>query len=166
MDYRRKKSKGDVGIVGTIIIVVFVVLCLTILSTLSFITAYSDLKLTEKTEQITQDYYYINGKAEERLEEIYTILMVEDRNTAIGILEESDYVVMQGVDGKSCLTIEYEVLGDMNQKISVKLNVDYNETMKKPYVEIFSWNLSNVDLPSYEEKTYDLWKGWDDDKNY
>jgi len=163
MTGNHNRSNSDVGFGGTIIIVIFVVLCLTILSTLSFTTAYSDLKLSKKTEEITADYYAAHGKAEEKLEEIYGILISEDAESAKGIVKELKgvTVIEEDVSNNNYL-IYYESLGDKNQKICVTLNIFYDENTMKPYYEITSWNLANIELPEYEDENYDLWKGIDE----
>ena len=74
MDNKMRKSRVSVGIGGTLIITVFMVLCLIIFAALSFTTAYSDLKLSNKSLEITQDYYHIHGEAEKKLAEISDVL--------------------------------------------------------------------------------------------
>lgn len=168
-------SSVSIGIGGSLVLVIFVVLCLTIFSVLSFTTAYSDLKLSKKTEQITVDYYAIHSKAEEKLAEIseklilfHTAKFDEDLSKSINFykhakeeLREIEDIKVIKQDGKE-LTIYYEILGDRNQKISVTLNILYDETNDKPYYEIVSWNLSNIELPKYEEEIVDLWEGTDE----
>lgn len=160
-------SNVSVGIGGSLILVIFVVLCLTIFSVLSFTTAYSDLKLSKKTEQITVDYYAIHGEAEEKLAEISEKLVKYDESLSKSVsfnnyVEEkvseiADVSVIKQDD--KAITIYYEVLGDANQKINVTLKILYDETNNKPYYEIMSWNLSNIELPKYEEEIVDIWEG-------
>lgn len=157
----------SIGIGGSLILVIFVVLCLTIFSVLSFTTAYSDLKLSKKTEQITIDYYDVHGKAEEKLSEICELLDKYDESpyAKFGFnkyMEEK----MNKINGVTVLeqhdkdvTVNYEVLGDRNQKINVTLKLVYDEVGHKKYYEIMSWNLANIEIPEYEEETVDLWEG-------
>jgi hypothetical protein len=155
----RKKNNSDIGFGGTIIIVIFVVLCLMILSTLSFMTAYSDLKLTKKTQEIAADYYAAHGKAEEKLEEIYSILSSETETSAkekIGQLE--GVVVSDGMQEGSRYSVKLEAEGEKNQKICAALDIFYDDE-GRPYYEITSWNLANIELPEYEEEIYNLWEG-------
>ncbi|NLK64251.1 MAG: hypothetical protein GX289_04065 [Tissierellia bacterium] len=151
-----RRTNVSVGMGGTLIITVFVVLCLMIFSTLSFATAYSDLKLTNKAHEITADYYYIHGKAEEKLAAISDILY------SIDINEEKENILrkLSGIDGvdvnEEDLTLHYVVLGNKNQKISVKLNLLYTDRL---HYEIEAWNLSNIELPVYEDDIIDIWEG-------
>lgn len=177
----RKKLTGNVsiGIGGTLIMVMFVVLCLTIFAILSFTTANSDLKLSKKTEESIADYYDIHGRAEEKLSEVYqklidvqNELMLETENN-ISITDKFYVVATQKImalddlsiiksyedNQDNYLTIYYEVFGELNQKICVTLNILYDEIKNQPYYEIVSWNLSNINLPGYEEELYDLWEG-------
>lgn len=153
-----KKTNASVGMGGTLIITVFVVLCLMIFAVLSFTTAYSDLKLSKKAQDMTADYYSIHGKAEEKLSEISDILFEininETMERIIGKLSEIDGVSF--IDEEN-LIIYYEALGDKNQKISVTLNILQNTN--NYYYEIAAWNLSNIELPVYEDEIIDIWEG-------
>ena len=152
-----KKTNVSVGMGGTLIITVFVVLCLMIFAALSFATAYSDLKLAKKVQNMTADYYSIHGKAEEKLAEISDVLF--DIN--INETKENLAGKLSGIDGISFIdkedVIKYEVPGNNNQKISVTLNILHDSTGY--YYEIAAWNLSNIELPVYEDEIIDIWEG-------
>lgn len=168
----KRLSNVSVGMGGTIIITIFVVLSLTIFATLSFITAHSDLKLAVKTEKMTSDYYKTNMKAEEMLSEIYSAMIdskeyisevygeyenklyFETLSQKLSEFEDVDLVYDEGK-----LTVYYESLGEMNQKICVSLEVFYDQNNNVPYYKITSWNLANIELPVYEEENFDLWEG-------
>ncbi len=170
----RRKTNVSVGMGGTLIVTVFMVLCLMIFAALSFTTAYSDLKLSNKVQEITLDYYSIQGKAEEKLSEISDVLF--DINTKaledclIEKLSSIEGITLQNAEKASLssneevslihndnLLVQYEVLGERNQKISVELNIlgDSN----KYYYEIVAWNLSNIELPVYQDEIIDIWEG-------
>lgn len=174
-------SNVSIGIGGTLIMVIFVVLCLTIFATLSFTTAYSDLKLSKKTEEMTKDYYVAHKNAEEKLSDVYDKLISaqSDLNrisdTTVSKIDNF-YVIaskkLMELDGISIIkqdksniysdfAIYYESLGELNQKICVTLNIYYDEIKNEPCYEIISWNLTNIELPSYEEEIYNLWEGID-----
>lgn len=150
------RTNVSAGMGGTLIITVFVVLCLMIFAALSFVTAYSDLKLSKKAQEITADYYYIHGKAEEKLSEISDILYDIDIN------EDKDSILrkLSVIDGVSVneenSSLLYEVSGEKNQKISVTLNILKTDRF---YYEIEAWNLSNIELPVYEDEIIDIWEG-------
>ena len=178
---KRTCSSTSFGIGGTLIMVIFVSLCLTIFSTLSFTTAYSDLKLSIKTQEMIKDYYVAHGRAEEKLSQIYErlLLLQSDLNIKVdnsisisenyNIIAKNKVLEIEGVKvlesreevKNSGFTVYYEALGDLNQKICVTLNIYYDITKNEPYYEIVSWNLSNIIVPSYEEDVYDLWEGID-----
>jgi hypothetical protein len=153
---RNRRTNVSVGMGGTLIITVFVVLCLMIFASLSFVTAYSDLKMSKKAQEITADYYSIHGKAEEKLAEISDVLYDIDIN------EEKDKILrkLSDIDGvrvdEENLTLQYEVLGLKNQKISVDLNILQTDRF---YYEIEAWNLSSIELPVYEDEIIDIWEG-------
>ncbi|MDD4678396.1 MAG: hypothetical protein PHN25_04260 [Tissierellia bacterium] len=153
---RNRRTNVSVGMGGTLIITVFVVLCLMIFASLSFVTAYSDLKMSKKAQEITADYYNIHGNAEEKLAEISDVLYDIDIN------EEKDKVLrkLSDIDGvrvdEENLTLQYEVLGPKNQKISVDLNILQTDRF---YYEIEAWNLSSIELPVYEDEIIDIWEG-------
>jgi hypothetical protein len=179
---RESSSNVSIGIGGILIIVIFVILCLTIFATLSFTTAYSDLKLSKKTEQMTNDYYLAHKRAEEKLSEIYDKLISVQSDLTLkydkdvskldnfNIIATSKLTDLNGIEvvkqdesnNSSDLVIYYEALGDFNQKICVTLNIYYDDIKNEPYYEIVSWNLSNIELPNYEEEIYDLWEGIDE----
>ena len=153
---RNRRTNVSVGMGGTLIITVFVVLCLMIFASLSFVTAYSDLKISKKAQEITADYYNIHGNAEEKLAEISDVLYDIDIN------EEKDKVLrkLSDIDGvrvdEENSTLQYEVLGSKNQKISVDLNILQTDRF---YYEIEAWNLSSIELPIYEDEIIDIWEG-------
>ena len=153
---RNRRTNVSVGMGGTLIITVFVVLCLMIFASLSFVTAYSDLKMSKKAQEITADYYSIHGKAEEKLAEIsdvlYDIDINEEKDNILRKLSDIDGV---RVDEKNS-TLQYEVLGSKNQKISVDLNILQTDRF---YYEIEAWNLSSIELPIYEDEIIDIWEG-------
>lgn len=153
-----KKTNVSLGMGGTLIITVFVVLCLMIFAALSFSTAYSDLKLSKKAQEMTRDYYSIHGRAEEILSQISDVLYDSDVNEKeeiiISKLSAIDFVSF--IDEEN-LVAEYEVLGQKNQKINVILNILHDS--KGYYYEIAAWNLSNIQLPIYEDEIIDIWEG-------
>jgi hypothetical protein len=149
-----KRMNVSIGMGGTLIITVFVVLCLMVFAVLSFTTAYSDLKLSNKAQEITADYYGIHGRAEEKLSEINDILYKTDDDKILSDLSNIDEVSF--VD-KENLTLQYEVLGQKNQKISISLNILHDA--KGYYYQIAAWNLSNIELPVYEDEIIDVWEG-------
>ncbi|HRC80612.1 MAG TPA: hypothetical protein PLF27_04415 [Sedimentibacter sp.] len=151
-----RRTNVSVGMGGTLVVIVFVVLCLMIFAALSFTTAYSDLKLSNKAQEITADYYYIHGKAEEKLAEISEVLhgldAVGDKTAIFRKLSHIDGVQVDEENSK----VSYESTGQKNQKISVTLNIVYEDRV---YYEIESWNLSNIELPVYEDQIIELWEG-------
>ncbi|MFA9424152.1 MAG: hypothetical protein ACERLG_11270 [Sedimentibacter sp.] len=170
-------STVSVGLGGTLIIVIFVVLCLTIFATLSFSTAYSDLKLAKKTEEMTVDYYAVNAKAEEKLSQVWDISFKSTKKLFITTGEESynsdafyniftkdisdleDVSIINDAKENVDFTIYYEVLGQKNQKICVTLNILYDTLSNKSSYKIVSWNLENIELPLYQEENFNLWEG-------
>ena len=153
-----KKTNVSVGMGGTLIITVFVVLCLMIFAALSFSTAYSDLKLSKKAQEMTRDYYSIHGRAEEILSQISDVLYDSDVNEKEEIIiSKLSAIDFESFIDEENLVAEYEVLGQKNQKINVILNILHDS--KGYYYEIAAWNLSNIQLPIYEDEIIDIWEG-------
>ncbi|MDF2949348.1 MAG: hypothetical protein K0R07_1379 [Sedimentibacter sp.] len=176
MENRSSKSSNvSIGMGGSLILTIFVVLCLTVFSVLSFTTAYSDLKLANKTEEFTSDYYKIHGTAEEKLAEIYEVLMSINENTSSVNTQQDAFITkaseaiskIYGVSeiklNSESFTLYYEILGDKNQKICVTLEVLFDEEKSIPYFDILTWNLEPIELPVYEEENYDLWEGFENE---
>lgn len=173
MEIRNYKSSNiSMGMGGSLIIIILVVLCLTVFSVLSFTTAYSDLKLAEKTEEMTSDYYKASGKAEEKLAYIYEALIsaCESMNdsdspeaffndAALKVANINDVSIISS--NSNSFKIYYEALGDKNQKICVTINIMYDEISRRPYYDIETWNLSTIEPPVYEEENIDLWEGFE-----
>ncbi len=160
------KNNISMGMGGTIIIIIFVVLCLMVFATLSFTTAYSDLKLVNKTQEITYDYYTIEANAEIKLSQIYDMMIQAARGNSnmdtyyknlSDLLSQTEDLKVLNED-ENDFKVYYEVIGNNNQKICVTLKILYNE-IDKPNYEILTWNLSNIELPVYEEENFDLWEG-------
>jgi len=169
-----KKSQTSAKMGGSLIIVIFVALCLTVFSVLSFTTAYSDLKLTKKTEKMVADYYSAHGKAEQKVSEIYDALIAANEEiisssniisykkgffdaAAVKLNNMSDVAITD--EDINNYSVYFESLGDENQKICVTMNVLYDEKDKLPYYKINSWYLDNINAPVYEEGNIELWEG-------
>ena len=168
-----KLSNVSIGMGGALILTIFVVLCLTVFSVLSFTTAYSDLKLANKTEEYTSDYYKVHGIAEEKLAEIYVVLMSINENISSTNTLQEDFInnaaeAVSKLNGVSVIELNnntfslyYEIFGDKNQKLCVTLKILYDEEKNIPYYDILTWNLEPIELPVYEEENYDLWEGFE-----
>lgn len=174
MEYKNSKlSNVSIGMGGALILTIFVVLCLTVFSVLSFTTAYSDLKLANKTEEYTSDYYKVHGIAEEKLAEIYVVLMsinenISSTNTLQEAFINNAAEAVSKLNGVSIIELNnntfslyYEIFGDKNQKLCVTLKILYDEEKNIPYYDIVTWNLEPIELPVYEEENYDLWEGFE-----
>lgn len=175
-----KKSIASAKMGGSLIIVIFVVLCLTVFSVLSFTTAYSDLKLTKKTEKMAADYYFVHGKAEQKCSEIYDELIAANNeiieSSNIGSIRENFYnAATENLKNLSDIEITsnnaddynvyFESAGNENQKICVTMYILYDEENKMPYYTIKSWNLSNINTPVYDDSNIDLWEGVFENEN-
>lgn len=154
----RRRTEVSLGMGGTLIITVFMVLCLMIFAALSFTTAYSDLKLSMRAQDMTVDYYYIHGQAEEKLSQISDVLFDSNINDSTNsIIKNLSKIEGLSLIDEENLTVQYQVLGEKNQKISEELNV-LNDA-NKYYYEITTWSLSNIEVPLYEDEIIDIWEG-------
>ncbi|MDD2494827.1 MAG: hypothetical protein PHE29_06495, partial [Tissierellia bacterium] len=131
-DYRL--TSNSIGVGGSLIMVIFVMLCLTVFSVLSFTTAYSDLKLSVNSEEMTVDFYEINGKGEKKLAEINEKLLsinktdLKDNNFKKVIIEKlkdiKDIVITEELEH---VIVYYESIGEKNQKICITLKILIHE---------------------------------------
>lgn len=158
------KNKISMGIGGTLIIVILMALCLTVFSSLSFTTAYSDLKLINRAQEIAADYYETEAIAQDKLSEVYNMIVAAENNGSKesfyvdlrnSLLKNEDISILHDSDDN--FTVQYEALGCKNQKINVTLKIYMDDNV--PKYEILTWNLSNIELPVYEVNELQLWEG-------
>ena len=90
----RKKSSITLGPGASSLILIFVVLSLTALGMLSLMTSRNDLRLAERSAQVTEAVYALNVRAEERRAELYGMVKACLRN---GDLEALENVLPQDV---------------------------------------------------------------------
>ena len=84
----RKKSSITLGPGASSLILIFVVLSLTALGMLSLMTSRNDLRLAERSAQVTEAVYALNIRAEERRAELDGIVKACLENGNIAELED------------------------------------------------------------------------------
>ena len=85
----RKKSSITLGPGASSLIIIFVVLSLTALGMLSLMTSRNDLRLAERSAQVTEAVYALNVRAEERRAELDGIVKACLENGNIAELEDA-----------------------------------------------------------------------------
>ena len=102
----RKKSSITLGPGASSLILIFVVLSLTALGMLSLMTSRNDLRLAERSAQVTEAVYALNVRAEERRAELDGIVKACLEN---GNLAELENVLPEDValeDGLLLFTVD------------------------------------------------------------
>ncbi len=84
----QKKSSITLGPGASSLILIFVVLSLTALGMLSLMTSRNDLRLAERSAQVTEAVYALNVRAEERRAELDGIVKSCLENGTIAELED------------------------------------------------------------------------------
>ena len=84
----RKKSSITLGPGASSLILIFVVLSLTALGMLSLMTSRNDLRLAERSAQVTEAVYALNVRAEERRAELDGIVKSCLENGTVAELED------------------------------------------------------------------------------
>ncbi|HBU11849.1 MAG TPA: hypothetical protein DEB31_03730 [Clostridiales bacterium] len=85
-----KRESIGIGTGSVSILAVFVVLCLTTLSVLSLVSARADNALTQKTAQVTAQYYEADAQAEKKLAALLDVV-----KTGYGW---ENYAIQEGFD--------------------------------------------------------------------
>jgi Na+-transporting methylmalonyl-CoA/oxaloacetate decarboxylase gamma subunit len=119
MTNNRISKKGTFGTtMGVVsIIAILVILVLVVFAALSITTAKADLNLSEKTAEVTSEYYKADSEAEEKLAEVAAAVRGgAGWENALG----EGYSVSDG-EGKTI--VEYDVPAGDNEALYVRLGV-------------------------------------------
>lgn len=148
MSFRMGKQKYPIGSGFSSILMIFVVLCLTTFGVLSYSSSRADYNLTQKNVEYITAYYEVDGKAQELLSEIDSIL-IESRKE---FTQEKSYEDIVTENLKSSLIAEqlkFETIEE-NGIERIKLSYDVPTQQKQ------SLKVSLSLLPVTEEKRYEI----------
>lgn len=149
-----EKKSGHLGIpIGTSsLLMVFIVLCLSIFGAISYIAAYNDYRLSQKTAENVKAYYNADNLAEEKLSEIMAALSEEPTKEAFQNWLQRNGITVEQEQG--AIAASYDILINENMKIAVTVKILYDE---KDY-SISSWKTVNTSVPEDEPQYLQLFE--------
>lgn len=157
---KKLKSGSTIGVGYVSIMLIFTVICLTIFAVLSFQAAYSDSRLSARSEGFTQKYYTADAWAKEILAELDSI----SYNTAGEPLYEELFAeAAAAVDGVTIhktaegIQADYSVEMTGNQSLSVSV-LFYSRPDGERY-EILRWQALTQDADG--DSHQNVWDGGD-----
>lgn len=140
MKRRRSKSFFNIGI--TSVVLIFVMLCLLTFAVLSFVSARSDLGLSQKSARRTTAYYKSYNNAVEILKEI-TACMSSQHDQSNETLYFKN--IMEQLDGKNGISfsderhLSYSVSMDSEQMLTVSLTLYFTPLENGNHYRINTW---------------------------
>ncbi len=138
---KERKFTINIGIISFMII--FIILCLITFSVLSLVSAQSNLNMTTRSIEHTNEYYQLSSQGEESLQKVDNYLYKIYQNTS----KENYYKELKGLkkiipDIKvSNHNISYDISGK-NQKLHIELEVLYPG---KRLYKVKSWKIQSND---------------------
>lgn len=142
MDSRKKQSSfSSIGI--TSLVLIFVMLCLLTFSVLSLVTARADLRLSQKNAERTSAYYDAENRANDILLSVISCIEEYKDSPDASIFYQK---LRERLDGQNGIlftgadSLEYEVLLDKEQLLSVSLEISYETYDDGNHYRILAWN--------------------------
>ena len=142
MDSRKKQSSfSSIGI--TSLVLIFVMLCLLTFSVLSLVTARADLRLSQKNAERTSAYYYAENRANDVLLSVISCIEEYKDSPDASVFYQK---LRERLDGQNGIlftgadSLEYEVLLDKEQLLSVSLEISYETYDDGSHYRILAWN--------------------------
>lgn len=142
MDSRKKQSSfSSIGI--TSLVLIFVMLCLLTFSVLSLVTARADLRLSQKNAERTSAYYDAENRANDVLLSVISCIEEYKDSPDASVFYQK---LRERLDGQNGIlftgadSLEYEVLLDKEQLLSVSLEISYETYDDGSHYRILSWN--------------------------
>lgn len=142
MDSRKKQSSfSSIGI--TSLVLIFVMLCLLTFSVLSLVTARADLCLSQKNAERTSAYYDAENRANDVLLSVISCIEEYKDSPDASVFYQK---LRERLDGQNGIlftgadSLEYEVLLDKEQLLSVSLEISYETYDDGSHYRILAWN--------------------------
>lgn len=142
MDSRKKQSSfSSIGI--TSLVLIFVMLCLLTFSVLSLVTARADLRLSQKNAERTSSYYDAENRANDILLSVISCIEEYKDSPDASVFYQK---LRERLDGQNGIlftgadSLEYEVLLDKEQLLSVSLEISYETYDDGSHYRILAWN--------------------------
>ena len=142
MDSRKKQSSfSSIGI--TSLVLIFVMLCLLTFSVLSLVTARADLRLSQKNAERTSAYYDAENRANDVLLSVISCIEEYKDSPDASVFYQKFRERLDGQNGilfTGADSLEYEVLLDKEQLLSVSLEISYETYDDGSHYRILAWN--------------------------
>ena len=142
MDSRKKQSSfSSIGI--TSLVLIFVMLCLLTFSVLSLVTARADLRLSQKNAERTSAYNDAENRANDVLLSVISCIEEYKDSPDASVFYQK---LRERLDGQNGIlftgadSLEYEVLLDKEQLLSVSLEISYETYDDGSHYRILAWN--------------------------
>ena len=142
MDSGKKQSSfSSIGI--TSLVLIFVMLCLLTFSVLSLVTARADLRLSQKNAERTSAYYDAENRANDVLLSVISCIEEYKDSPDASVFYQK---LRERLDGQNGIlftgadSLEYEVLLDKEQLLSVSLEISYETYDDGSHYRILAWN--------------------------
>ena len=142
MDSRKKQSSfSSIGI--TSLVLIFIMLCLLTFSVLSLVTARADLRLSQKNAERTSAYYDAENRANDVLLSVISCIEEYKDSPDASVFYQK---LRERLDGQNGIlftgadSLEYEVLLDKEQLLSVSLEISYETYDDGSHYRILAWN--------------------------
>ena len=142
MDSRKKQSSfSSIGI--TSLVLIFVMLCLLTFSVLSLVTARADLRLSQKNAERTSAYYDAENRANDVLLSVISCIEEYKDGPDASVFYQK---LRERLDGQNGIlftgadSLEYEILLDKEQLLSVSLEISYETYDDGSHYRILAWN--------------------------
>ena len=142
MDSRKKQSSfSSIGI--TSLVLIFVMLCLLTFSVLSLVTARADLRLSQKNAERTSAYYDAENRANDILLSVISCIEEYKDSPDASVFYQKLRERLDGHNGilfTGADSLEYEVLLDKEQLLSVSLEISYETYDDGSHYRILAWD--------------------------
>ena len=142
MDSRKKQSSfSSIGI--TSLVLIFVMLCLLTFSVLSLVTARADLRLSQKNAERTSAYYDAENRANDVLLSVISCIEEYKDSPDASVFYQK---LRERLDGQNGIlftgadSLEYEVLLDKEQLLSVSLEISWERCDGGSRCRSLAWN--------------------------
>lgn len=140
-----KKTQFSINIGLSSILLIFVVLCLISFGILSFVSANSDLKLSQKVLTRTSKYYETCNVAEEMLADVHRQLL---EAYLCCNSEEAFWNKIQKIP------VSYSYSISELQKLEISLRFIYPESPNDDLYEVKTWKIVTVDNIEYDDSLH------------
>ena len=141
MNQNNNRSPVSIGISSLILI--FVMLCLLTFSVLSLVSARADMRLSQRSADRTAAYYDAENRANDILLSVISCIEEYKDSPDASVFYQK---LRERLDGQNGIlftgadSLEYEVLLDKEQLLSVSLEISYETYDDGSHYRILAWN--------------------------